>query len=65
LDTQAPGSRLTPTAVKVSKWEGVIIGMPADDVLLIHPKSETVAEPEVIGEDDEGMVVNGRIPRPI
>lgn len=46
----------------MSKWEGVTIGMPADDVLLIHPKSETIAEPEVIGEDDEGTAVRWSYP---
>jgi hypothetical protein len=62
LDTPAPGSRPTPTAVKVSKWEGVTIGMSADAVLLIHPKSETIAEPEVIDEDDAGMAIRWSYP---
>jgi hypothetical protein len=57
LGTQAPGSRPTPTSVKVSKWEGVTTGIPANSVLPIHPKSEAIAGPEMIGEDDQELII--------
>ena len=38
-------------------WEGVVIGMCADDVLIIHPKSESIGEPEVLGTDSDGLIV--------
>jgi hypothetical protein len=42
----------------IDEWEGVYLGMCADDVLEIHPKSETVGEPEVLGTDAEGLIVS-------
>jgi hypothetical protein len=46
----------------VLEWEGVYIGMPADDVLKIHPKSETTEEPVQLGTDSEGLVVRWSYP---
>ena len=52
----------TPTPVTVLEWESVYIGMPADDVLKIHPKSETTEDPLVLGNDSEGYVVRWSYP---
>jgi hypothetical protein len=35
----------------------VTTGIPANSVLPIHPKSEAIAGPEVIGEDDQELIV--------
>lgn len=53
-----------PTIVEsqVGEWQGVYIGMPADDVLRIHPREEATAEPEVIDRDSEGLVVRWSYP---
>jgi hypothetical protein len=45
-----------------TEWERVYVGMPADDVLRIHPKSEMTAEPETLGTDSEGLVVQWTYP---
>jgi hypothetical protein len=42
---------------KATQWAGVYVGMPADDVLKIHPKKETESESEVLGSDSEGLIV--------
>jgi hypothetical protein len=44
------------------EWEGVYIRMCADDVLKIHPKSEATGEAEVLGTDDEGLIVKWNYP---
>jgi hypothetical protein len=46
----------------ITEWEGVYIGMPADDVLRIHPKDEMTEESEVLGTDSEGLVVRWTYP---
>ena len=46
----------------VITWEGVYIGMPADDVLLKHPIEETTADPEQIGSDADGLIVRWSYP---
>jgi hypothetical protein len=51
-----------PTPVTVLEWEGVYIGMPADDVLKIHPKSEMTEETLVLGNDSEGLVARWSYP---
>ncbi|MBC7263620.1 MAG: thermonuclease family protein [Chloroflexi bacterium] len=51
-----------PGSGSVSEWRGVYIGMPADDVLAIHPKSEAIGEPEVLGTDAEGFIVKWTYP---
>jgi hypothetical protein len=57
-----PIQRRTPTPATVLEWEGVYIGMPADDVLKIHPKSEMTEENLVLGNDSEGLVVRWSYP---
>lgn len=52
----------TPTPVIALEWEGVYIGMPADDVLKIHPKSETTEEPVQLGTDSKGLIVRWSYP---
>lgn len=54
-DTITPEPTLEYTLA--DEWDGVVLGMLADDVLKIHPKSETIAEPEQIGADSEGLIV--------
>lgn len=39
------------------EWRGVHLGMCADEVLKIHPKSDTIGEPENLGTDANGLVV--------
>jgi hypothetical protein len=46
----------------VTEWEGVHIGMPADTVLKIHPKSETTEPPVVLGHDSRGLIVRWSYP---
>lgn len=53
----SPAVTLPIEEKKVETWKGVYIGMPADDVLEIHPKSEMVSNSEVLGTDSEGYVV--------
>jgi hypothetical protein len=54
---------LVPTTEPIfDEWEGVYIGMCADDVLKIHPKSEATGEAEVLGTDDEGLIVRWNYP---
>lgn len=66
--TATPTPKPKPTARAIAtkrtsvKWAGVYIGMPADDVLKIHPKSEAVAAPEVLGSDSEGQIVKWTYP---
>jgi len=62
LGTRAPTTTRTPTPMEVLEWQGVYIGMPADDVLKLHPKSETTEEPVVIGSDPEGLIVRWSYP---
>ena len=52
----------TPIPTAVLEWEGVYIGMPADDVLKIHPKSETTSDPVQIGSDSAGFIVRWSYP---
>ena len=52
----------TTSPTPVLEWEGVYIGMPADDVLKMHPKSETTEDPVTLGEDSEGLVVRWSYP---
>jgi hypothetical protein len=58
----APIQPRTPTPATVLEWEGIYIGMPADDVLKIHPQSEATEEPVVLGNDSEGLVVRWSYP---
>jgi hypothetical protein len=51
-----------PGTTTVTEWEGVHIGMPADDVLRIHPQSEATEDPVTLGEDSEGLVVRWSYP---
>jgi hypothetical protein len=46
----------------VSEWQGVYIGMPADDVLRLHPREEVTADAEVIGTDSDGLVTRYSYP---
>jgi hypothetical protein len=49
---------ITPLPKRVvEEWEGVYLGMCSDDVLNIHPKSESVSDPENLGTDSEGLIV--------
>lgn len=57
-----PKPTATPAPVTVLEWEGVYIGMPADDVLKIHPKSETTEDSLVLGNDSEGLIVRWSYP---
>lgn len=66
LATRAPTSTSsptkTPTATKVQRWEGVFIGMPADDVLRIHPKSEMTEDSVVLRSDSKGLIARWSYP---
>jgi len=53
---------LKPSDVTATEWEGVYTGMPADDVLRLHPREEMTGEPEQIGSDSEGLVVRWAYP---
>lgn len=57
-----PKQTETPTPMKVLEWEGVYIGMPADDVLKIHPKSELTEDSVILGNDSEGLIVRWSYP---
>ena len=56
-----PLQTATPEIV-IEEWEGVYLGMPADDVLVLHPKSETTEAPVNLGEDSEGLIVRWSYP---
>lgn len=56
-----PLQTATPEIV-IKEWEGVYLGMPADDVLKIHPKSEMTKETMILGEDSEGHIVRWAYP---
>jgi hypothetical protein len=59
----SPRTRTSGSAgATVSEWEGVYIGMPADDVLWVHPREETTEAPETIDQDSEGLVVRWSYP---
>jgi len=60
--TRTPTPTRTSTPAAVLEWKGVYIGMPADDVLKIHPKSETTEEPVILRRDSEGLVVRWSYP---
>ena len=58
----APTPRAVPTKQTSLRWAGVYIGMPADDVLKIHPESEAVTGPVAVGADSEGQIVKWTYP---
>lgn len=50
-----PSSTASPTPVQT--WEGVTLGMCADQVLVLHPNTESIKPPEQVGQDSEGFLV--------
>ncbi|MEJ2353213.1 MAG: hypothetical protein P8Y03_25780 [Anaerolineales bacterium] len=61
--TATPLETATPIPEEiVEEWEGVHLGMCADDVLKIHPKSESMSVPENLGTDAEGLIVRWNYP---
>lgn len=37
-------------------WEGIYVGMPAEDVLLVHPLEEMSQTPKMTGNDSDGLI---------
>jgi hypothetical protein len=62
IDSPTPTLTRTLTPATVLEWEGVYIGMPADNVLKIHPKSDLTEDPVQLGQDSEGLVVRWSYP---
>lgn len=65
LGESGPGGqppRRASSRASVNEWSGVHIDMPADDVLLIHPREETTADPKLIGTDAEGKLIQWSYP---
>lgn len=58
--SQIPTSGVMESSI--TEWEGVYLGMPADDVLLIHPSDEATSPPEQIGSDSDGLIVRWSYP---
>jgi len=60
--TDIPKATKTSAPMEVKRWEGVYIGMPADDVLRIHPKSEMNEDSVVLRNDSKGLVIRWSYP---
>ena len=58
----APTPRAVATKQTTRQWAGVHVGMPADDVLKIHPKSEMVMGTQVMGSDSAGQIYKWTYP---
>ena len=58
----APTPRAVATKQTTRQWAGVYIGMPGDDVLKIHPKSEMVMGTQVMGSDSAGRIYKWTYP---
>lgn len=57
-----PAVAPTASPTPVLEWQGVYIGMPADDVLKIHPKSEMAADTVTLGRDSNGLIIRWAYP---
>jgi hypothetical protein len=62
MPTSYPTSYPSLSPEIISEWEGVYIGMPADDVLRIHPNDDSLSPPEILGTDENGLIVQWSYP---